>query len=201
MTRQHGCRAVGITLCRRQASRGRRIAAEHGVSERTEFLVTDFNETSFPDESFTKIFASESVCYALRKLDFLREAHRLLRSGGRLVVVDGYQVDRELSDRERETLGTWAEGWAVPGLARLDEFASDLRVAGFREIAFHDQTQQVLPSARRILLRGLSAWPIARAACAAGLLSEGQLAHVRSSIKQYAIWQRSAIHGIFSASK
>jgi hypothetical protein len=83
----------------------------------------------------------------------------------------------------------------------VDEFAADLRAAGFSDIVFHDETQRVLPSARRILLRGLAALPFARAARAAGLLTEVQLAHVRSSVKQYAIWQRSAMHGIFSARK
>jgi len=201
MARHFGCRALGITLCRRQAERGRRIAAQHSVSERTGFMVMDFTETGFSSGSFTKIFASESVCYALNKLDFLREAHRLLRVGGRLVVVDGYRVDRELSVPERETLGSWARGWAVPGLARVDEFAADLRTAGFSDIAFRDQTGRVLPSARRILMRGLSFWPVARAAHAAGMLTKVQLAHVRSSIEQYSIWQRSALHGIFSARK
>jgi len=200
LARHHGCRGVGITLCPHQARRGGRIAAEQGVAGRTAFLVMDYTEMGFPDASFTKLFASESVCYASRKSEFLREAHRVLRPGGRLVVVDGFRADRPLGERERWLLESWAEGWAVPGLARVDEFASDLQEVGFREVSFRDQTARAVPSARRILARGLLAWPLARAAHAAGVLSGCQLAHVRSSIHQYTIWRdRIALHGIFSA--
>jgi cyclopropane fatty-acyl-phospholipid synthase-like methyltransferase len=202
LAHRHGCHGVGITLCRSQAARAQRIAAGRDVADRTAFLVMDFTRTGFPDASFDKVFASESACYALCKADFVREAYRLLRPGGRLVVIDGFLVDRARSERERRILDRWAEGWAVPGLASVTGFAAALREAGFRTIEFRDHTHQVLPSARRILARGLVAWPVARAAHAAGWCSRGQLAHVRSSIDQHAIWRsRLALHGVYAAQK
>ena len=84
----------------------------------------------------------------------------------------------------------------------MGEFASALGKAGFRNVAFSDETARIMPSARRILARGVSALPLAQLAYAAGLLEESQLAHVRSSIHQYTVWRdRIALHGIFSARK
>jgi cyclopropane fatty-acyl-phospholipid synthase-like methyltransferase len=202
IAREHGSRGVGVSLSGRQARIGNRIASEKGVANRVGFLVMDYTELGFPDASFDKIFASESVCYAWRKSAFAREAFRVLKPGGRLVVIDGFRSERRLEDSERKSLSIWAEGWAVPCLATVDEFRSHLEAAGFRGVTFADQTAHIMPSARRILARGLAAWPPALAARTAGLITEGQLAHVRSSLHQYRVWRdRIALHGIFSASK
>ena len=50
--------------------------------------------------------------------------------------------------------------------------------------AFSDQTDRSMPSARRILARGLGDYPLVLAGRSMGVFSEGQIAHVhvRSSI-------------------
>jgi tocopherol O-methyltransferase len=202
IARRHGSRGVGITLCARQARLGDTIAAAQGVSERVGFCVMDYCQMGFPEASFTKVFASESACYALDKSTFVREAYRVLTPGGRLAVVDGFRTGCRLTSREEARLSEWAAGWAVPDLASVDEFHSHLHGAGFRDIEFVDQTRRIMPSARRILARGLAVWPGAQVAHAAGLLTAGQLAHIRSSLHQYEVFRgRLALHGTFSASK
>jgi len=202
LAERYGLAGCGITLCRHQAERGRQLARERGAGERVEFLMMDFTRTGFRDGSFTRIFASESVCYAADKAEFLSEAHRLLQPGGRLVVVDGFRAPRALDARERRVLAEWGDGWAVPELAPLDGFAGALRVAGFVSVTFSDLTPKIMPSARRILLRGLCAHPLALAGRRLGLLSEGHFTHVRSSILQYLVWgRRIGVYGMFAADR
>jgi len=198
----YGARGVGITLCRNQVERARRIAARGGVATRARFLVMDFMYTAFPDGAFTKMFASESACYAPSKAGFLREAYRLLRPGGRIVVIDGFLARRQLESAEERLLAECSRGWAVPGLATVDEFAGGLAAAGFRDVAFLECTPTIMPSARRIWGRAVLALPVARMLHAGGALTEGQLAHVRASVQQLPVLRRGlAIYGIFSATR
>ena len=199
---EYGVQAVGITLCRNQVERAARIAAGRGLAGRARFLVMDFMHTAFRDGRFTKIFASESACYAPSKAGFLREAHRLLRPGGRIVVIDGFLADRPRSVAEDRLLAECSHGWAVPALASVKEFADGLTAAGFRDVAFAECTPTIMPSARRIWGRAVLALPVARMLHACGALSDGQLAHVRTSIRQLLVLRRRlAVYGIFSAAR
>jgi cyclopropane fatty-acyl-phospholipid synthase-like methyltransferase len=199
---RHGLRAVGITLSAMQARRARAIARKHGVAHLASFAVMDFSETAFPDGSFTRIFASESVCYAERKSDFLAEASRLLKGGGRLVVTDGFRHARENTDQERKQLIEWCDGWAVPALATVEEFRDALHGAGFRNVEFVDETAYIMPSARRIYLRGLLAYPLAIVLARMGIVTPVQVGHVRASIRQYALLNaRVGRYGTFVAQR
>lgn len=199
---QHGARAVGITLCRNQVRRANRIAARRGVSRRARFLVMDFMHTGFRDGAFTKLFASESACYAPSKPAFLREAYRLLGPGGRIVVIDGFRADRRLGPAEERLMAECSRGWAVPGLSTVAEFGGALTAAGFRDVGFAECTAIIMPSARRIWARAMLALPFAQLLHAGGVLTDGQLAHVRTSIGQLPILRRGlAVYGVFSAVK
>jgi cyclopropane fatty-acyl-phospholipid synthase-like methyltransferase len=199
---RHGARTTGITLCRHQVERATRIAAHRGVSARARFFVMDYMHTGFRDGSFSKLFASESACYAPSKVGFLREARRLLRPGGRIVVVDGFLVDRRLSPAEARLVAACNHGWAVPGLATVAEFASGLETAGFTDVGFTECTPTIMPSARRIWGRAVLALPFVRLLHARGAMSDGQLAHVRASIAQRSVLaRRIAVYGVFTASR
>jgi cyclopropane fatty-acyl-phospholipid synthase-like methyltransferase len=199
---RHGARVVGITLCRNQVERATHIAARRGVSARAHFFVMDFMHTGFRAGTFTKLFASESACYAPSKAAFLREAYRVLRTGGRIVVIDGFLADRRRSAAEERLLAECSRGWAVPGLATVGEFADGLASAGFHDVAFRECTPTIMPSARRIWGRAMLALPVARMLHARGTLTDGQLAHVRASIRQLPILRRGlAVYGVFSATR
>jgi tocopherol O-methyltransferase len=148
--RRIGCRVLGITLSRSQVRRAERNAARSRVSELVHFEVRDFLATGFPDASFDVVWAIESVCHAENKPDFLREAHRILRPGGRLIVADGFAVKTELSRDEAALMRAWLDGWAVPSIATAEQFRSDMQAAGFRVVREQDATENVLPSSRRL---------------------------------------------------
>jgi len=104
-----------------------RLAEEKGVEDSVDFKVNDFTDTEFKDESFDVIWAIESVCYAAQKINFLKEAFRLLKEGGRIVVADGFLKREPQSEREKKILEDFCEGFALPGLEYFDKFEEELR--------------------------------------------------------------------------
>jgi cyclopropane fatty-acyl-phospholipid synthase-like methyltransferase len=145
-----GCRVLGITLSPAQVRSARRNAARSKVSELAQFEQRDFLATGLPDASFDVVWAIESVCHAQKKLDFLREAYRILRPGGRLVLADGFATKDELSGAEAAVMRLWLDGWAVPAIDSVAQFRSDLRSAGFEVVREEDATEHVVRSSRRL---------------------------------------------------
>jgi len=156
----------------------------------------------FADGTFDVVWALESICYAPDKRDFVREASRLLRSGGRLVVADGFTIPSSLSEPDASFLRTWLSGWAVPGLENRSVFERQLGEHGFVGTNFTDLTGRIKRSAVRLFLMSLWAFPLGRVAQLLGLRTGVQTANIRAGIYQYLAWQkRIALYGLVSARK
>ncbi|HBS05552.1 MAG TPA: SAM-dependent methyltransferase [Leptospiraceae bacterium] len=155
-----GCRATGISLSQRQIDRAREIAEENGASN-ADFQVRDFCASGFADSTFNVVWAIESVCHAGDKSAFLREAFRLLKPGGRLIIADGFSLPAEdLDSYERKLMRGWLEPWAVDSLATFEEFEQSMSSVGFEQISARDVTDLILPSARILNSRArLATWP------------------------------------------
>ena len=115
-------------------------------------MLSDFTETWTGSASQDAAVAIESFCYAAGadKAAAVREAARLLKPGGRLAVVDGFLVAGE----PRGPLGwiyrRWRDSWAIPELARLEEFKGALARAGFVDVQVRNLFWRIAPSAAHI---------------------------------------------------
>jgi cyclopropane fatty-acyl-phospholipid synthase-like methyltransferase len=98
--KHYGCKVIGITLAPHQAEKARENATKAGVDKLCTFEVMNFMKTSFDDGSFNVVVGIESICYAEPKIVFIKEAYRLLKKGGKLVVADNLQGKAELSEKE-----------------------------------------------------------------------------------------------------
>lgn len=198
----HGARGTGITLSHKQALRGRLNAKSRDVAERASFAVTDFTHTGFAGESFTRVFACESVCHAADKREFAAEAFRLLRPGGRLLVADGFLTRSDRTPAEHRAYREWCDGWALPGLATVREFQDALGDVGFADVSFVDRTEAVLRSARRIWWLGMTVGSAIRVLNKVGLAPRSQVLHAIACIRQYEVLAGGvARYGVFTARK
>lgn len=152
-----GCRGTGITITPRQVEIASKTAKEKKISHLTNFLLMDFNQTTFQDETFTVYWGIESLCYANDKQALLREAFRLLKPGGKLIVADAFYSNEFYSPSEWEAVQQIWNSWAVDHLATEKEFRTGLEAAGFSNITYTNVTKMVLPSARRLWLFGRGA--------------------------------------------
>jgi len=151
----HGSRVVGINISRVQLKAARSLASHSRAAPLLEFLRQDFTRTTFGDGSFTKILGFESLSHTADRGIFLREAHRLLRPGGRLAMADLFLIRTDLDARDRRAYEAFLKGWVRPCIAPLREFRAELKEAGFCDIVFHDKTAEIRKSIHRIFVIGL----------------------------------------------
>ncbi len=190
LARETGARVTGITLSERQVARCKANAERSGVGDRTQFLARDFTATNFPDASFDVVWAVESVCHATDKAAFLREAHRLLTPGGRLVLADFFRENVEAGSRDERLLQNWAQGWAVPDFARIEDFTQAATEAGFASIVAEDATRYVARTSRRLYLYSFPARIITRIFQALRLRDAVMTRNVHAARSQYLSLQR-----------
>ena len=143
-----GCRVTGISLSGRQVQQ----AAENAIKKKVEGLVDfkrmNYSKTDFPDQSFDVVWGCESICYAEDKELFIKEAWRLLRPGGRLVVADGFASSFE--NNEHPVIRQWLDGWQVNYLETPERFSGFMKETGFANIAYRDISKETAHSSRRL---------------------------------------------------
>lgn len=80
-------------------------AKESGVADRVEVVEGDLERTNLPDASCDDVFLSQALHHAARPSHAVREAARLLKQGGRVIVLDLARHDQEWTRTE------WADQW------------------------------------------------------------------------------------------
>lgn len=197
-----GARVTGITLSEQQVRLARHNAQRRGVADRVDFQTMDFCATSFPDASFDVVWGIESVCHALDKSVFLREASRVLRPGGVLVCADGYACRADYSAEEWRPIEICLNGWQIPNLCRPDEFQAYLDTAGFEAIRFIDATAHIMPSARRLRRIAVMTYPMQKLMAWLRLRTAAQSGNFYTAYNQYRIFHEGlACYGIVTARK
>lgn len=196
---EYGAEVHGIDIDPGHVSEAEANARERGVSDATEFGVGDYHDIPYPDGTFDAVSGIETVCHSERKERVLEEIRRVLKPGGRLMISDGF-VGRALTEPEAEKLRTVLDGWAVPDIARIDEFRDTLEDLGFANVTFDDHYDQIAPSSRRQRLLSLGVTPLLRLAAALGIKSESSVDQGVTLYHQYEVIERGiAIHGDFTA--
>ena len=149
LAKERSCQVTGISLNERQISKAAALAKTFAVTEKVLFEKKDYSNTFYPDNSFDVVWAIESVCYADDKSDFLKEAFRVLKPGGRLIIADFFKR-KDLSPAETEQVKRWGACWAINDFATKEKFDDQLNQNGFHEIDWNDATNAILPSARKL---------------------------------------------------
>ncbi|GAA3367178.1 27-O-demethylrifamycin SV methyltransferase [Streptomyces sannanensis] len=143
LARTTGVQATGITASRTQTAQAAERAARAGLADHIDFTTGDAMHLPFPDASFDGAWAIESFAHFADRLLALREAWRVLRPGGRLVLADCYEAS-SFTDEEVRLFRT---GFALPRLALSPGAYADLaREAGFTVDRVRDKTGEFGPT-------------------------------------------------------
>ena len=202
LARHLEARAVGITPVRHQVEEARRLAAGAGLSEQVSFRQADYCNTPFEEGSFDCVWACESLCHAPEKAAFYREAYRLLRPGGRLVIAEYVRSGRPLSPAGETLLLGWLNRWAIPDIDTCNEHFEHAQKAGFGQFQIRDCTSYTwvsLKNLHKIARRWLWADYLLYGL---GLRSKAQHNNIIGSIRQFrALHQNLWFYAVITAQK
>jgi MPBQ/MSBQ methyltransferase len=145
---------TGITRVPWQVEQARSLNHAAGCGERVAVVEGDYEDAPFlTSDSYDGVYALESSCHAhgADKGLLLKEAHRLLRPGGRIVVADGFLArGRFNSGLQKRIYRKLCECWVIEELAQLDAFTSRLKQLGFVDITVERLQMRVAPSVAHI---------------------------------------------------
>ncbi len=150
LAKRFGAKVTGVTLSEKQVLSCKRNAALAGVLDLTNFYCEDFTKTSFPDESFDIIWGAESVVYITDKLAFFKEAKRLLKPNGRLILAEYVLSRPPETNREEKYLSKWLQAWAMDGIVPLADYEQASAVIGMPCIQNRNITDHIRKSSWRM---------------------------------------------------
>lgn len=143
--RDRGLRLTGVDLVAAQVRRANRALAKYPQAAAAR---GDFQTLDLDDETQDCVFAVESLCHATDPPRALREAARVLRPHGRLVVIDGWRTDRfeKLPTRVRDATAAVERAMAVSGGRSAAAFKRTADEEGLLVIEDLDLTAQIAPT-------------------------------------------------------
>jgi tocopherol O-methyltransferase len=193
---------VGITPVQRHVLAAGEIARHRSLDDQVSFHEADYANTSFQNDSFDVVWALESVCHAVSKAAFYREAARLLRPGGRLVVAEYVRASRHLGAEADSLVREWLDGWSIPDIDTAEEHLVAAKRAGFADAQLDDYTKTTHRSLRRLYKLACLARPIDLILFGLGLRSATQHGNVVASLRQYQLLRKGVwFYGILSGTK
>ena len=201
MAENVGCEVVGITLAPRQKAKAETYARAAGVQNKTAFYVMDYSHTDFPNETFDVVWALESVCHEKDKSDFIHEAYRILKRGGKIIVADGFLKRAPHGEHEERTYQVFLKGFVLDNLASVDEFRSNLASAGFHNIKYFDKTDSIAKTSQLMYELCKNWYWVNRIARALRLIPQLMLDNVRTGIAQFDFFKGPGVYSVFVAEK
>lgn len=184
LARHRQARTTGISLVKAQVEACRHVARRHPAGL-TDFVVADYCATPFPDQTFDVVWACESLCHAAIKADFYREAFRVLKPGGRLVLAEYIRAERPESPAREALLRAWLHPWAIPDIDTPAEHRAQALAAGFSTFDLRDVTANVRPSLRNLHTLSRQWLPLGRALHALRMLCSVRLNNAQAAVCQY----------------
>ena len=113
--------AFGITLSPVQARLANQFAKQIGLENQILFAEGDFTHVPLKSESLDAIYSVEAVVHAQEPEHYFQETSRLLRRGGKLIIVDDYLASHSFSQTETNWLNAFKNGWHVPGVITTEQ--------------------------------------------------------------------------------
>ena len=202
LAENYGVKVTGITISPTQIDQANKNAIKRGVDHLVSFKLEDYTQTSFADETFDHIWGLESICYALKKSDFVKEAYRVLKKGGCFAVADGFANKQEVTEKEWQHVLKVLNGWSMPNMSTPSQFEGFMKDSGFDDIHYRDITENTLPSSKRLYYTALLTYPMEKVMSWVKLRSSVQSGNFYACFGQYHVLHDGiGCYGLFSAKK
>jgi arsenite methyltransferase len=129
-------KVIGVDMTPEMIEKARENARRGGY-ENVEFRLGEIESLPAPDNSADVIISNCVINLSPEKDRVFREAFRVLKPGGRLMVSDIVLLS-ELPDAIKKSVAAYIG--CVAGASRKDEYLRYIKAAGFQEVAIVDET-------------------------------------------------------------
>ncbi|MCK7591893.1 methyltransferase domain-containing protein [Subsaxibacter sp. CAU 1640] len=136
--------AFGVTLSDFQVTKGNQLLK----NQKGTILKENYNHTSFQSNTFDAAVAIESFCHSGHSSESLKEAYRILKPNGKLVIADAFlkKEEEELCYGSHLSYKKLCDHWSLSKLETIDKMVAKLKAEGFSEIKVEDASFRVAPS-------------------------------------------------------
>ena len=160
LKRAPAANAVVLDMTEAMLIAGRKRAEASRLTDRLDWIVGDAMALPFPDRSFDAYTISFGIRNVTRIGDALAEAYRVLKPGGRLMVLEFSQIPNEMLQKaydlysfnviplmgqvvagDRESYQYLVE--SIRKFPNQDKFAGMIRAAGFGQVSYRNLTMGV----------------------------------------------------------
>jgi cyclopropane fatty-acyl-phospholipid synthase-like methyltransferase len=145
-------RFTGITIDSDHIKIAKQFAKQKQVISNTEFIREDYLNSNFPSNFFDAIFALESINYTAHTKNFIQEMNRILKPGGKLVVIDGFRTNIQLNPLLDKLYKKWCKKRVIPNITPSKKFKLYLKSENFIKIKDTDHTSNIGRSVIRAFL-------------------------------------------------
>jgi SAM-dependent methyltransferase len=128
-------RAIGVDMTQEMLDLAKKNAEELGI-ENVEFRKGDIEELPVDDGTIDVIISNCVINLAPDKDKVFREAYRVLKSGGRIMVSD-IVTEGELPESIRKDPAAWAA--CISGALNMNDYLNKIRNAGFEKVRVIDK--------------------------------------------------------------
>jgi ubiquinone/menaquinone biosynthesis C-methylase UbiE len=142
-------RVTGITIVDSQITKAKSLIKKDRLENNVSIIKDNFEQLHFNDEVFTHAYALESACHSngSDKELFISEMARVLKSGGRFCIADGFlKHDKKLPWLFSFLYKKIIKYWALPCFGNIHLFEEKLREHGLHDITTKEISLNIAPS-------------------------------------------------------
>jgi SAM-dependent methyltransferase len=123
-------KVIGVDMTEEMVERAKNIASDYGYGN-VEFRLGEIERLPLQDESVDAIIRNCVINLSPDKSKVFREAHRVLKPGGRLTISD-IVSERALPDEIKNNPDAWA--CCIGGALQQQEYLEKIKEAGFEDV-------------------------------------------------------------------
>lgn len=143
---------TGITITPHEVKSATRRANEYGVRDKTHFILADYANIPFDDNTFDRVYTTESLSHAPDVDKVVSELARVLKPGG-IVVCAEYEMDHaQFNDEMARLAELIRKHAAIHGVYQFgkNEFPETIRKNHLKVLHEYDWTKNTKPSFDRL---------------------------------------------------